>query len=150
MVTTLQSPAGTVAAPQELRDEPGEPPPVLPPALLTAPLNADTLVAQAMAAGSTDPRPAAERLLVTVGRSPERLGGARSILIRRLQIRSDDLEATLALRIIERAVADAPDPDGPWCWPLRLSPGRIRAPTWRRARAIRRAQRFNLTRRRQI
>jgi hypothetical protein len=91
------------------------------------PSDADCLVAQATAAGTADPRRAAERLLATAHRDRERLGRAASVLIRRLQVRSDDFEATLALRIVERALAAAPYPDGPWRWQQRLSPRRIRA-----------------------
>lgn len=101
------------------------------PARVTAP-DADALVAQAIAAGTADPRRAAERLLAAAQGDRERLKRAASVLIQRLQLRSNDLEATLALRIVERAVAAAPYPDGLWRWHQRLSPRRIRA-TRRRA-----------------
>ena len=91
---------------------------------VTAP---DALVAQAIAAGTADPRRAAERLLWAAKGDRERLERAASALIQRLQLRSDDVEATLALRIVERAVAAVPYPDGPWRWHQRLSPRRIRA-----------------------
>jgi hypothetical protein len=91
-------------------------------------------VAQAIAAGTTDPRQAAERLLAAADRDRERLELAASTLTQRLTRRSDDFEATLALRIVERALAAAPYPDGPWRWHQRLSPRRIRATRRRAAR----------------
>lgn len=100
------------------------------------PSDADTLVAQAIAAGTTDPRRVAERLLAAAGRDRDRLERAASTLIQRLTIRSDDFEATLALRIVERALAAAPYPDGPWRWHQRLSPRRIRATRRRAARPV--------------
>ena len=96
--------------------------------------DADALVAQAIAAGTTDPRRAAERLLAAANRDRERLERAASALIQRLTLRSDDFEATLALRIVERALAAAPYPDGPWRWHQRLSSRRIRATRRRAAR----------------
>ena len=98
------------------------------------PSDADTLVAQAIAAGTTDPRRAAERLLAAADRDREGLELAASALVQRLTRRSDDFEATLALRIVERALAAAPYPDGPWRWQQRLSPRRIRATRRRAAR----------------
>lgn len=98
------------------------------------PSDADTLVVQAIAAGTTDPRRAGEALLAAADRDPERLERAVSVLIQRLKFRSDDFEATLALRIVERALAAAPYPDGPWSWRQRLSPRRIRATRRRAAR----------------
>lgn len=68
-----------------------------------------------------------ERLLAPAGRDPQRLLRARSLLIRRIRLHRDDFEATNALRIVERALAAAPYPDGPWRWQHRLSPRRIRA-----------------------
>jgi hypothetical protein len=65
---------------------------------------------------------------------PECLRRARSVLIRRLRLRSDDFEATLALRIVERALAAAPHPDGPWRWQQQLNPRRTRAVRRRAAR----------------
>lgn len=94
--------------------------------------DADALVAQAVAAGTSDPRRAAERLLAAADCDRERLEPAASVLIERLKLRSNDFEATLALRIVERAIAAAPYPDGPWRWHHQLSPRRIRA-TRRRA-----------------
>jgi hypothetical protein len=96
--------------------------------------DAGALVAQAIAAGTTDPRRAAERLLAAADRDRQRLERAASLLIQRLKLRSDDVEATLALRIVERALAGAPYPDGPWRWHQRLSPRRIRATRRRAAR----------------
>ena len=94
----------------------------------------DVLVAQAIAAGTADPRRAAERLLTAADRDRERLERAASVLIQRLTLRSNDLKATLALQIVERALAAAPYPDGPWRWHQRLSPRRIRATRRRAAR----------------
>ena len=96
--------------------------------------DADALVAQAVAAGTADPRRAAERLLADADLDRERLERAASVLIQRLSLRSDDFEATLALRIVERALAAAPYADGPWRWQQRLSPRRIRATRRRAAR----------------
>lgn len=104
------------------------------PARVVGPSDADALVVQAIAAGTTDPRRAAERLLTAAGRDRDRLERAASVLIQRLKLRSDDFEATLALRIVERALAAAPYPDGPWRWQQRLSPRRIRATRRRAAR----------------
>ena len=98
------------------------------------PSDTDALVAQAIAAGTADPRRAAERLLAAAGRDRERLERAASVLIQRLTLRSNDFEATLALRIVERALAAAPYPDGPWRWQQQLSPRRIRATRRRAAR----------------
>jgi hypothetical protein len=103
------------------------------PARIT-PSDAEALVAQAIAAGTADPRRAAERLLAAAGEDRARLERATSVLIRRLQLRSDDFEATLALRIVERALAATPYPDGAWRWQQRLSPRRIRATRRRAAR----------------
>jgi hypothetical protein len=89
------------------------------------PSDGDALVAQAIVAGTAEPRPAAERLLAAAGRDREHLDRAASVLIQRLKLRSDDFEATLALRIVERALAATPYPDGPWRWHERLSPRRI-------------------------
>jgi hypothetical protein len=101
---------------------------------LVALTDADALVAQAIAAGAADPRRPADRLLAAADRDRERLERAASVLIQRLTLRSNDLEATLALRIVERALAAAPYPDGPWRWHQRLSPRRIRATRRRAAR----------------
>ena len=98
------------------------------------PSDTDALVAQAIAAGNADPRRAAERLLAAACQDRQRLERAASVLIRRLQVRSNDFEATLALRIVERALAAAPYPDGPWRWQQQLSPRRIRATRRRAAR----------------
>ena len=106
------------------------------PARVTPP-DADALVAQATAAGAADPRRAAERLLAAARGDRERLEQAASKLVQRLQLRSNDFEATMALRIVERAVAAAPYPDGPWRWHQRLSPRRIRATRRRAARRFR-------------
>lgn len=91
-------------------------------------------MAQAIAAGTADPGRAGERLLAAAGWDRERLERARSLLIRRLQVRSSDFEATLALRILERALQRAPDRDGPWRWQRQLSPRRLRATRRRAAR----------------
>ena len=69
------------------------------------------------------------------GEDRKRLRRARSLLSRRLHLRSNDFEATLALGIVERALATAPHPDGPWRWQHRLSPRpSIRAARRRAAR----------------
>jgi len=70
--------------------------------------------------------------------SRARLSAAASILIERLKLRSDDFEATRALRIVERALARAPYPDGPWRWANDLNSRRVRATKRRRRRAARR------------
>jgi hypothetical protein len=104
--------------------------------MITAPerrLSAEALVAQAVAAGTADPGRAGERLLSAAGWDRKLLEEARSLLTRRLQDRSNDFEATPALRIVERALQGAPMADGPWRWQRQLSPRRIRA-TRRRAR----------------
>lgn len=99
-------------------------------------------------AGDLDPWRAAERLFVAAGGSRDRLSRARLVLSERLHVRSDDSEATLALRIVERALAKAPYPDGPWRWQRELSPARIRAANRRRVKATRRAERARNLRRR--
>jgi hypothetical protein len=106
------------------------------------------LVTQAISADTEDPWRAAERLFVAAGGSRDRLSRARSVLCERLHVRSDDFEATLALRIVERALAQAPYPDGPWRWQRELSPARIRAANRRRVKATRRAERARSLRRR--
>src|SRR5436853_6890541 len=65
------------------------------------PVVGETLAARAIAAGASDPTQAAQWVLDAAGRRVEPLRSARSLLTRRLQIRSDDFEATLALRIVE-------------------------------------------------
>ena len=105
--------------------------------MITAPerrLSAEALVTEAIAAGGADPGRAGERLLSAAGWDGKLLEEARSLLIRRLQARSNDLEATLALRIVERALQGAPLVDGPWRWQRQLSPRRIRATRRRAAR----------------
>ncbi|HKY75215.1 MAG TPA: hypothetical protein VJS45_03675 [Acidimicrobiia bacterium] len=94
----------------------------------------------AIAAGDEDPVLAAGRLLAAAGASRERLERAHLILIERLRSHSNDFEATFALRIVERALDEAPYPDGPWRWQHELSPRRMRATRRRRARAIRRGR----------
>ena len=97
-----------------------------------------TLVAIAVAAGPGDPGPAADRVYAAAEGSRDRLSAAASLLIERLKLRSDDFEATLALRIVERALARTPYPDGPWRWANNLKPRRVRAIKRRRRRAVRR------------
>lgn len=109
-----------------------------PPTTPSGPVVGETLVAWAIEAGAADPAQAAEWLLVAADRRVEPLQAARSQLTRRLQMRSDDLEATMALRIIERALAGARHPDGPWRWQNDLSPRRVRAARRRAARRRRR------------
>jgi hypothetical protein len=94
----------------------------------------ETLLARAIAAGAADPAQVAQRLLDAADRRVEPLRSARSTLTRRLQLRSNDFEATLALRIVERALAEARHPDGPWRWQNDLSPRRVRAARRRAAR----------------
>lgn len=112
-----------------------------------APLAAEAPVAQTLAAGASDP-PTAAWLLAAAGGSRERLARARSLLSQRLHLHSDDFEATLALPIVERALAAAPYPDGPWRWQEHLHPRRTRAAIRRRTRARRRAERARGLRRR--
>jgi hypothetical protein len=104
----------------------------------SGPLPAEELVALAVAAGTEEPDVAAARVLAAADKSRDRLSAARSLLIHRLKVRSSDLEATLALRIVERALVRAPYPDGPWRWAQSLSPKRRRAVERRRRRAVRR------------
>ena len=94
----------------------------------------ETLVARAIEAGAADPAQAAQWLLDAADCRVEPLLLARSLLTRRLQIRSDDFETTLDLRIVERALTEAPHPDGPWRWQNALSPRRVRAARRRAAR----------------
>jgi hypothetical protein len=103
-----------------------------------APLPAEELVALSVAAGAKDPDVAAERVFAAADGSRDRLSAATSLLIHRLKLRSSDLEATLALRIIERALVRAPYPDGPWRWAHNLNPRRTRAVERRRRRTARR------------
>jgi hypothetical protein len=110
-------------------------------AAFTGPVPAEALVVHAISAGTEDPRRAAGRLFVATDGSRDRLSRARSVLSERLHLRSDDAEATLALRIVERALAQTPYPDGPWRWQRELSPRRIRSANRRRAKATRRAER---------
>jgi hypothetical protein len=72
------------------------------------------------------------------GRSRARLTTEASLLIDRLKRRSDDFEATLALRAVERDLARLPHPDGPWRWARDINPRRVRAARRRRRRAHRR------------
>lgn len=144
MVMTRESLDQPGPAEGEHRHEPSSAHPTAPP---TGPLPAEALVAQAVAAGTGDPRRVAELLLAAAGGSRERLSGTRLILSERLHLRSDDLEATLAMRIVERALAQAPYPDGPWRWQQQLSPRRIRAFVRRRARQARRRSAHPLRRR---
>jgi len=133
MVVTLERLAPPIEPTAERR--PGTVPGVLPrkPARVM-PSEAAALVAQAIAAGTGDPRRAAERLLAAADRDQDRLERAASLLIQRLKLCSNDCEATLALRIAVPSLAAAPYPDGPWRWDQRLSPRRIRATRRRAAR----------------
>jgi hypothetical protein len=102
------------------------------------PPSAEELVALAVAAGPTDPGVAGDPEYAAADGSRARRCAAASLLIERLKLRSDDFEATLALRIVERALVRAPYPDGPWRWAHALSPRRMRAAERRRRRAVRR------------
>jgi hypothetical protein len=104
----------------------------------TGPLPAEELVALAVAAGAADPGVAADRVYAAADGSRDRLSAAASLLIERLKLRSDDFEASLGLRIVERALVRAPYPDGPWRWAHDLDPRRVRAAKRRRRRAVRR------------
>lgn len=126
---------------------PEDPPPLTPvpaPPLAPAPapprpaLSAEELVALAVAAGSEDPGVAADLVFAAAEGSRDRLSAACSLLVRRLKLRSDDVEATRALRILERALVRAPYPDGPWRWAHHLSSRRMRTAERRRRRAVRR------------
>jgi len=105
------------------------------------PLSAEELVALAVADASADPAVPADRVYAAADGNRDRLSAAASLLIERLKRRSDDFEATLALRIVERALVRAPYPDGPWRWAHDLNPRRVRAAERRRRRAIRRRTR---------
>lgn len=74
-------------------------------AVFTGRVPAEALVVHAIPAGTENPRRAARRLFVAADGSRDRLSRARSVLSERLHIRSADVEATLALRIVERALA---------------------------------------------
>ena len=105
---------------------------------VSGPLSAEELVTMAVGAGPADPAVAADRVHAAADGSRDRLNAAASLLIGRLKRRSDDFEATLALRIVERALVRAPYPDGPWRWAHDLNPRRVRAAERRRRRAVRR------------
>lgn len=117
-------------------------------AVFTRPVPAEALVVHAILAGTEDPQRAAGELFVAADGSRDRLSRVRSVLSERLHLRRADVEATLALRIVERALAQTPYPDGPWRWQRELSPRRIRAANRRRAKATRRAERARHLRRR--
>jgi hypothetical protein len=127
----------TLAPPTEARAVP-TPAPAPPAPAGSGPRSPEELVALAVAAGPEDPGPAADRVYTAAQGSRARLSAAASVLIERLKLRSDDFEATLALRIVERALTRAPHPDGPWRWADDLNPRRVRATRRRRRRAVRR------------
>jgi hypothetical protein len=102
------------------------------------PLTAEELVALALAGGAEDPDIAADTVFAAAGGRRDRLSAAASLLIQRLTLRSDDLEASLALRIVERALVRAPYADGPWRWAQNISPRRQRSADRRRRRAVQR------------
>jgi hypothetical protein len=103
-----------------------------------SPLAAEDLVVLALAAGCEDSGLAVDRIFAAADGSRDRLGAVASLLIERLKLRSDDMEASLALSIVERALVRAPYPDGPWRWAHSLRPRRLRAAERRRRRAVRR------------
>jgi hypothetical protein len=141
MVMTRESTTGLAPPGEDQRREVRERSSSATQAVLTRPVHAEASVVQAISVGTDDPRRAAERLFVAAEGSRDRLSRARSVLSERLHLRSDDFEATLALRIVERALAQTPYPDGPWRWQRELSRRRIRAANRRRAKATRRAER---------
>jgi len=108
------------------------------PAIGRGPLSAEELVALTVAAEPADPGAAADRVYAAANGSRDRLTAAASLLIERLKLRSDDFEASLALRLVERALVRAPYPDGPWRWAHDLNPRLVRAAKRRRRRAVRR------------
>ena len=67
-------------------------------------------------------------LLALAGDRREPLEVARAEMLRRLARRTDDFEATHALRLIEGALVKATQPDGPWRWSRRVRRGRRRRP----------------------
>ena len=87
-----------------------------------------TLVSRAMEPAPTPE--ARERaiadLLELAGARQEPLEVARGTLHRRLARRTDDFEATNALRLVEGALAKATQPDGPWRWSTRVQRRRRR------------------------
>jgi hypothetical protein len=95
------------------------------------PSDAAALVAQAIAAGTGDPRRAAERLLAAADRDQARLERAASLLIQRLKLRSNDFEATLSLRIVERALAGVGERAGEGPSPVDLASSGGRSPSGR-------------------
>jgi len=99
------------------------------------PLTAEGLVALAVSVAPADLDVATDLVYGAADGSRGRLTAACSLLIHRLKRRSDDFEATLALRILERALVRTPHPDGPWRWADNLSPRRVRAVERRRRRA---------------
>jgi hypothetical protein len=101
-------------------------------------LSAEELVALALSAGSAEPAAAAGRVYAAADGSRARLTATASLLIERLKLRSDDFEASLALRIVEDALLRTPYPDGPWRWAHGLDRRRVRCAERRRRRAVRR------------
>jgi len=99
---------------------------------------AEELLAVAVAAAAEDLDVAADTVFAAADGRRDSLSAAASLLIQRLKLRSDDLEASLALRIVEKALARAPYPDGPWRWAENISLRRQRNADRRRRRAIRR------------
>jgi hypothetical protein len=101
------------------------------------PASPEKLVALAVAAGGNPDVTADVVFTAAHGRSDLLTAGA-SLLIQRLKLRSDDRDASLALPIMERALARAPYPDGPWRWAQNISPRRRRSAERRRRRELRR------------
>ena len=101
-------------------------------------LTAEKLLAVALAAATEDPDVAADAVFAGAHGRRDTLSAAASLLIQRLKLRSDDQAASLALRIVEKALVRAPYPDGPWRWAENISPRRQRSADRRRRRAIRR------------
>lgn len=85
----------------------------------------DAPLHQALAARAVEPTKLEERpravadLLALAGDRTKPLEGIRVEFQRRLARRSDDFEATHALRLVEAALAKAKRPNGPWAEQVR-------------------------------
>jgi len=138
--------ATTMPLDETPRGSPREAPPFRPMTVLASapapagpgPQSAEELTALAVAAGPADPAVAADGVYAAADGSRDRLTAAAALLIERLKRRSDDFEASFALRIVERALVRAPYPDGPWRWAQDLSAHRVRGARRRRRRVVRR------------
>lgn len=100
-----------------------------------APAHVDGVAAlhRALANRALEPAPTPEdreraitALLELAGARREPLEAVRGEFQHRLARRSDDFDATHALRLVEGALAQATRPDGPWGWASRERRGRRR------------------------